>query len=268
MVAHTCRRRFRPGCPWESCREAAAAADAAPRGRIGDLPVRDILRRRQPLTPAVRPVPPGSNVVDVVVDGGPNGNSVNSLFTTVTICVPGSTTQCQTIDNILVDTGSYGLRLLVQVLTLSLPVAALPSSDALLECTVFVDGYSWGPVAAMDVTITGEMASSVPVQLIGDARFPTVPADCSSAGREYAGRYGGGVRRQRRFGHRSLCAGLPRLRGQRHPGLLLFLHPGDLREHRGATDEPGAKSRAFVRHRQQRHDHHAAHRRFRAGRRA
>ncbi len=127
-------------------------------------------------------IPPGSNVVDLVVSGGPNGNSVNSLFTTVTVCVPGSTTQCQTIDNILVDTGSYGLRLLVPPLTLSLPVLAAADGNALLECTVFVDGYSWGPVAAMDVLITGELASSVPVQLIGDARFPTVPSDCSSTG--------------------------------------------------------------------------------------
>ena len=131
----------------------------------------------------IGPVPPASNVVDVVVNGGPDGTSVNSLYTTVTICVPGSTTQCQTIDNILVDTGSYGLRLLAQVLTLTLPVApALPSNNALVECTVFLDGYSWGPVAAVDLTIASEKAGSLPVQIIGDARYPTVPADCSSAG--------------------------------------------------------------------------------------
>ena len=83
-------------------------------------------------------IPPSSNVVDVVVGGGPNGNSVNSLYTTVTVCVPGSTTLCQTIDNILVDTGSYGLRLLVPPLTLSLPVLAAADGNALVECIVFV----------------------------------------------------------------------------------------------------------------------------------
>ena len=127
-------------------------------------------------------IPPSSNVVDVVVGGGPNGNSVNSLYTTVTVCVPGSTTLCQTIDNILVDMGSYGLRLLVSPLTLSLPVLAAADGNALVECTIFVDGYSWGPVAAMDIHIAGESASSVPVQLIGDTRFPAVPSDCSSTG--------------------------------------------------------------------------------------
>jgi hypothetical protein len=128
------------------------------------------------------PVMPVSNVVDVMVSGGPNGSSVNALYTTVTVCVPGSTTQCQTIDNILVDTGSYGLRLLASPLALSLPVLAAPDGNALVECTVFVDGYSWGPVVAMDVNIAGESASSVPVQIIGDSRFPAVPSDCSGTG--------------------------------------------------------------------------------------
>ena len=36
---------------------------------------------------------------------------VNGLFTSVTICVPG-TSSCQTLDGVLVDSGSSGLRLL------------------------------------------------------------------------------------------------------------------------------------------------------------
>jgi hypothetical protein len=122
----------------------------------------------------------GSNVASVTVSGGPVGvNAINTLYTTVTVCLPGTTT-CQTIDNIQVDTGSYGLRLLSQVLTLSLPVATAASGGGLVECTEFVDGYSWGPVALVDLQISGESASSVPVQLIGDSRYPTAPSDCSS----------------------------------------------------------------------------------------
>jgi Protein of unknown function (DUF3443) len=125
-----------------------------------------------------------SNVVSVTVDGGPNtaDPSVNTLYTSVTICVPGSTTQCQTIDNIQVDTGSYGLRILAPVLTLALPVNLASDGNSLVECTQFVDGYSWGPVASADVQISGETASSVPVQVIGDSNFATVPPDCSSTG--------------------------------------------------------------------------------------
>jgi hypothetical protein len=128
------------------------------------------------------PVTPANNVVSVSVSAGPAALStpaLNTLYTTVTVCVPGTTT-CQTIDNIQVDTGSYGLRILAPVLTLSLAAATTSTGSAVVECTEFVDGYSWGPLALVDVQISGETASSVPVQLIGDSRYPTVPADCSS----------------------------------------------------------------------------------------
>jgi hypothetical protein len=65
---------------------------------------------------------------------------------------------------------------------LSLPVSSAANGDSLIECTQFVDGYSWGPVALADVQISGETAKSVSVQIIGDSRFATVPADCSSIG--------------------------------------------------------------------------------------
>jgi hypothetical protein len=131
------------------------------------------------------PAPTGPNVVSVVVNGGPTSTSpdVNTLFTTVTVCVPGSTTNCQTIDNIQVDTGSYGLRILAPVLTISLPMQTASDGGTLVECTAFADGYSWGPVALADVQISGESASSVPVQVIGSANFTNVPADCSSVGK-------------------------------------------------------------------------------------
>jgi hypothetical protein len=125
-------------------------------------------------------VTPAANVVNVTVSAGPAGvNAINTLYTSVTVCLP-STTTCQTIDNIQVDTGSYGLRLVSEAVTLSLPVATAASGGALVECTEFVDGYSWGPVAHVDLKISGETAAAVPVQLIGDSRYPTAPGDCSS----------------------------------------------------------------------------------------
>jgi hypothetical protein len=134
------------------------------------------------------PPPPTSNVVSVIVDQGPTVNgsaigSVNTLFATITVCAPGSTTNCQTIDHVQVDTGSYGLRLLAPALTtLTLPVETLSSGESIVECTQFLDGFSWGPVALADVQIAGETAKSLPVQIIGDSRFTTVPANCSGTG--------------------------------------------------------------------------------------
>jgi hypothetical protein len=125
--------------------------------------------------------PSASNVVAVVVNAGPTSASpdVNTMFTTVTVCSPGSTTDCQTIDNIEVDTQSFGLRVLASALNLALPVQTAAGGGSLAECTAFVDGYSWGSVALADVHISGETASSVPVQVIGDPNFPNVPASCS-----------------------------------------------------------------------------------------
>jgi hypothetical protein len=130
------------------------------------------------------PPPPGpvNNTASVIIDQGPSNESVNTMFTTVTVCVPGSTTSCQTIDHIQVDTGSYGLRLLAPVLTVTLPVETLSGGGSLAECTEFVDGYSWGPVATADVQIAGETANALPVQVIGDSRFTNIPSECSSTG--------------------------------------------------------------------------------------
>src|SRR5205085_9306758 len=66
---------------------------------------------------------PAANVAPLVVDQGTDGSAINSPFVSLTVCVPGSST-CQTIDHVLVDTGSYGLRLAASALA---PLMALPS---------------------------------------------------------------------------------------------------------------------------------------------
>ena len=120
-----------------------------------------------------------ANVASVVVDAGPAGtNDVNTLFTTVTLCVPGSTTSCQTIDHIQVDTASFGLRILAPVLTLSLPVKAAANGDSLVECTQFVGAYSWGPVAAAEAA-----ARQRPRVLQARRLSPTSPVSWSTPAR-------------------------------------------------------------------------------------
>jgi hypothetical protein len=105
--------------------------------------------------------------------------AVNTAYTIVTVCSPGSTTNCQTIDHIQVDTGSSGLRILASVLTISLPLQVDSNSNVIAECTQFVDGSSWGPIRQADVKVGGETASTQEVQVIGDAAYPTVGAGCT-----------------------------------------------------------------------------------------
>jgi hypothetical protein len=122
-------------------------------------------------------VAPAENVQPISVNPGPNGNGVNGLFTSVTLCSPG-TSSCQTVNDVLVDTGSSGVRILASALTLSLPGETDASGNPIGECTPFVSSFTWGPVATADIKVSGETASNVPVQLIGSADFPEPPADC------------------------------------------------------------------------------------------
>ena len=135
----------------------------------------------------------GSNVLPIVVSAGPAGPQnayVNGLFGSVTVCVPGSRSQCQTIDGILIDTGSSGLRILSSVLSLSL-ASQTNSSGEVHDCTQFGDGsFVWGPVVSADVTIAGEQASAVPIQIIADpgsTAFAQPPSACDSGGGTNAG---------------------------------------------------------------------------------
>ncbi len=124
----------------------------------------------------------GANSVVAVIDGGPNGNAPNTLYTSVQVCAHGSSTNCQIIDHIQVDTASYGFRVLAPVLTVSgLAPTTDPSGNAIIECTAFVDGYSWGPVTTVDLTVGGLTASNIPIQVIGDsASANMVPSSCSN----------------------------------------------------------------------------------------
>ena len=135
---------------------------------------------------------PTQNTQPIAVNGGPpaaialSGVYPNGAFTSVTVCVPGSSTSCQTIDGVLVDTGSFGLRLLSAAkggeLTLGLPTTNIGGTP-IGECIQFVDtSFLWGPVRTADVKIAGEQASSVPVHVVGDTSFPAVPNTCSTGG--------------------------------------------------------------------------------------
>lgn len=110
------------------------------------------------------------------------------LTTSVTVCAPGSS-NCVTIDNIQVDTGSQGLRVLASQLPASLvlpAVAATPptgsTSQINAQCAVFGTGYTWGAVRTADVRMAGQLAPGVSIQVIADPSVPNVPSDCAASG--------------------------------------------------------------------------------------
>src|ERR1019366_6857926 len=130
-----------------------------------------------------------ANVVSVVVDGGPaaaNGGTLNIPYVSVTLCQPGTTT-CATIDHVLVDTGSVGLRVMASALSAAglsltnMPDPAL-STNTIAECLPFADGYTWGPIASADVSMGGELAAGVSVNILDDngSYGATVPNSCTT----------------------------------------------------------------------------------------
>jgi hypothetical protein len=131
-----------------------------------------------------------ANVATVTLDGGPSAltyTDLNTPFVTITICAPGSTTNCQTIDHVILDTGSVGLRIIQPVINATL-LAALPletdtSGNSVGECYQYVASYAFGSVRLVDFSIVGEKVASMPVQVIGDTgTFNTVPSACSAGG--------------------------------------------------------------------------------------
>lgn len=137
----------------------------------------------------ILPTGAGPNVAMLYVNGGSVPGQVypNQAFTSVTVCNPGTNT-CQTINGVLVDTGSYGLRILQsEIPLLKLPVITDALGNTLENCGALPDGsFVWGPVSAADVYIAGESASvqtqiSVPIQVISSANS-IVPTGCSNGG--------------------------------------------------------------------------------------
>lgn len=121
------------------------------------------------------------NVLPITVDGSlcSSGSYTNKPCVSVTVCTPGTST-CQVVTDLLLDTGSYGLRIFKQALGVSLPQVTV-GSGALAECVQFGDGSSvWGPVQTASVILGNEPAVQVPIQVV-DATFGTRTTACRNA---------------------------------------------------------------------------------------
>jgi hypothetical protein len=132
------------------------------------------------------PLPSGSNSVVVTLAPSTAANpQVNQPYISVTLCV-GAT--CAQINDVLVDTGSYGFRVAASVLAatgLTLPQVTT-SGGNLAECAQFAGGYMWGLVKSATLKIGGETtATSIPIQVTDDttpAQLPAPDAACTSSG--------------------------------------------------------------------------------------
>jgi len=107
-----------------------------------------------------------------------SANYLNKPCVSVTICNPGTST-CQTVTDLLLDTGSYGLRVFKQAITtLTLPQAT-SGSGLLAECIQFADGGTvWGPIMSADVQMGTETVVNMPIQVIDSSFARPDPTSC------------------------------------------------------------------------------------------
>ncbi len=124
------------------------------------------------------------NVIPITVNGSPCSNSyLNKPCVSVTVCTPGNLASCQPINDILLDTGSFGLRIFKQALPSGVNPAQISSDSGppLAECVQFGDGSSlWGPVQSADIILGNEPAVQVPIQIV-DSTFATARTACTNA---------------------------------------------------------------------------------------
>jgi hypothetical protein len=137
----------------------------------------------------VSPAGATTNVVPISVNGGPllTANPpviyTNAAFISVEVCATSGA--CQTIPDILVDTGSFGLRVLGSELNSTLAAALTPLNDGngntVYDCVQFVDNsFLWGVVAPANILFPGssETAPTTSIQVIANPSF-SIPGGCS-----------------------------------------------------------------------------------------
>ncbi|MFL9952547.1 DUF3443 domain-containing protein [Paraburkholderia nemoris] len=130
-----------------------------------------------------------NNTVTVRVDN--SMGSINMLYASIQVCAPGTQGKgpCVTVDRMLVDTGSTGVRIAASALqslnSQLLTQVGAPDDNTgafpIAECMTFASGFTWGSVKRADITIGNRTASNIPIQVTGDGAFST-PADCAARG--------------------------------------------------------------------------------------
>ena len=132
------------------------------------------------------PPPPVANVLAVTIDGGPAGapGQFNHPYVSVKVCPRGSQSGCATLDHVLLATGSVGLRLVrsaMQAASLTLSASMDAQGQPIEECASFGGGDTWGPIAVADITLAGEQAANVPIQILDDVSSGAPPPSTCGA---------------------------------------------------------------------------------------
>jgi hypothetical protein len=108
-------------------------------------------------------------------------------YVSITLCSPNDKSNCTTIDNILLDTGSTGLRIFAQPINaaalsnLNLTQQMTTGNTAngpIFECFAFADKSIWGPIKYAALKIGEKTVRNLAIQVIAEPNFTSVPEAC------------------------------------------------------------------------------------------
>ncbi len=127
----------------------------------------------------------GDNVVALSINGSTctDTSSPNKPCVSVKICAPTDLSNCQTLNDIILDTGSVGFRVFKSALIPSIASSLSPiqiSGKTLAECIEYGDGYQfWGPIQKARMILGNEPSIEIPIHVF-DSAFATPPDSCAS----------------------------------------------------------------------------------------
>jgi hypothetical protein len=100
--------------------------------------------------------------------------NANAPFVDVTVCpgTPYNAANCVTVPNILLDTGSYGLRIFKSALKEYFPTITIPASTT-GDCIQFGSGATWGGVVPAFATLGGLTTTGALQMQVIDTSFGT-----------------------------------------------------------------------------------------------
>ena len=129
-------------------------------------------------TPTAAPSPSTANALPFSVTAGAY-DALDQPLASITICATG-TSNCTTVNDVLIDTGSFGLRIFGSQIS---GLGITPNTDGgseLGECAFFGSGSTWGSVSTVDVKIAGEPTITIPIQVMDDINaFAPPPNVCT-----------------------------------------------------------------------------------------
>lgn len=129
---------------------------------------------------------PINPTIPISIGSGMNGDGINTMYISVTLCKDSTGVRCETIDNIILDTGSFGLKINRSALTESfittLSKVKLNDDQMIYACNTFGSGYVFASEYYASLNLANSYTNNVVVQIIENSPTAEIPDSCLAKG--------------------------------------------------------------------------------------